>query len=752
MEQTLLPDGAQKRGAIESEDASPAKRQLLSKSPVAEGLKLCDRCRGIQWEDLADIPPASRIGRKASDLSSVDRGALEQSHCPVCRLIAAVVPRSLDGQRCRLVALSSSFAFLGREVRAFERVANSDCTVLYPVLEAKFADKTASQRIRRDWYEGGCLALVNNSNDKQALPETGPRRISKGVDIGLVKNWLRDCESEHSYMCLPTISGINNVQGFRVIDCHSGKTVEAPAACNYVALSYVWGKPPPPPRESQEAEVEGDTGKTTVELPRVIVDAIAVTQALGQRYLWVDQLCIDQNDGPAKASQIAQMDKIYSNAHLTIVAAAGQDASHGLPGVGDRWRRPQEYVSSVAGNVDVIQVFPHTSTELHDTAWARRGWTYQEGFLSTRRLIFTDHQISFLCNEAHHAETIQRADTLCWSEMKASASDFWHMIPSTAFFSSARLRGDPATEKQWENLKQEQLVNYTRRQLTNECDSVNAILGLFRTLQPSGIHHLHGLPIRRRRGRDRGDKKWLECPLAWHHEEEGMVRRRPHFPSWSWSGWGGGIRMNESDICIPGDCAIGLMEEGEKEGDDKKVVALEDWFDRELRDPNQPSASISRLLCITALTVQVQCVRKTWTKLNERISRMSRLAGMRFRDGVHAMLPMREGVVQMAYAYMDEDVSLDGSVLGLVLRPSWSSRKNAIILLKQDIEHPQHYQRIGIVRVSGFAMTRPAAVGDSDPQTIYVDGNGLPLEEVEQDDEDLPIWLRKAAKRTITIS
>ncbi|KAK6854136.1 hypothetical protein PG995_009229 [Apiospora arundinis] len=743
MEQTLPPDGARKRGAMECEDVSPAKRQLISNSPVEEGVELCDRCREIEWEDLAAKTPARRTGGKAADLWSVDRNALGQSHCLVCRLLAAVIPQSLDGQRCRLVALSSSSAFSGRHMVATERA--EDCTVLYPVLEATFAVSTAGQRIQQDWYQGGCLALVSNSKDKQALPETGPRRILKGIDAGLVKNWLRECESQHNDTCLPKLNASNNVQGFRVIDCHSGKTVEAPAACKYVALSYVWGKPLPP-HKPQEGEVEGDTGRTAVESPRVIVDAIAVTKALGQRYLWVDQLCIDQNDGPTRAAQVAQMDKIYANAHLTIVAAAGQDASYGLPGVGDRRRRPQGYVSSVAGNVDIIQVFPHTLAELDESTWARRGWTYQEGFLSTRRLIFTDRQISFLCNKSHHAETIQRADALCFSKMKASASGFLHMIPSTAFASSARPRSDLAVEQQWQNLKQEQLVNYTRRQLTNECDSVNAILGLFRTLQPSGIHHLHGLPIRRRRRRNRGGDPGLESPLAWHHEAEGVVRRRKQFPSWSWSGWEGGIRMDESDICIPGDCEIWLMEDE----NDKKAVALKDWLARELRDQNPPSANIPHLLRVTTLTVQVQCVRKTWTKLKETISLMSRLAGMRFRDGVHAMLPIREGITQMAYAYMDEDVSLDGSVLGLVLHASWSSRKNAIMLLKQDVEHPQHYRRIGLVRVSGSANIRPTAVGNSDPQTIYVDGNGLHLEQVEQDDKT-PIWLRKAVKRTVTI-
>ncbi|KAK8044140.1 hypothetical protein PG993_004164 [Apiospora rasikravindrae] len=724
METSLPPGRARKRGTMEDEQSSPVRKRQLTDAPLGGGLALCDRCRGIQWEDLAAIPSASRTGRKAADLSLVDRDALRQSLCLVCRLLAQVTPQRLDGQHCRLVALSSSLAILGRQVRAPERVDYSDCTVLYPVLEAKFADKTAGRRIGRDWYEGGCLALVAADGNENQIPMTGPRRISTKVDFGLVRRWLENCKTHHpAATCAPGVGGGSDVQGLRVIDCYSEvfRTVEAPPTCQH-----------------------GDNGISTPPgeiIPRVIIDAIAATKALGERYLWVDKLCIGQKDGPMKANQISQMDRIYAHAYLTIVAAAGHDDSYGLPGVGEKTRRPQGHLS-VTENVYIIQIFPHTSAELDRATWARRGWTYQEGYLSPRRLIFTDHQVSFLCNVAHHTETIQKPKRLSRVELDAGKSSFLDMIPNTVLHSGGRGRGDSNLERQWEDLKREQLVNYTRRQLTKEGDSLNAILGLFRALQPSGIRHLHGVPVRQDR---EGKDSRLEFPLAWHHEAEGS-RRRLGFPSWSWSGWEGGIRMNEPDICVPVDCDIGLVESN---GD--TVVPLRDWMNGDLRNPDLSSANASSVLSVTALTVQVQCVRKGWAGLNETLSNQSRLAGMSFRDGVHAVLPIGEGVTQMAYAHMDEDTSLDDEILGLVLRPPWLSRKNAILLLRQDAQHEQHYQRIGLVRVSGFAMTRPAAVGDSDPQTVHVGSDGLPLQEVEQV-EGLPLWLEEAVERTITIS
>ncbi|KAK7991264.1 hypothetical protein PG988_000058 [Apiospora saccharicola] len=156
---------------------------------------------------LAEIPPASRTGRKAADLGLVDRDALSQSPCPICRLLAEVTPRRLHGQHCRLVALSSSLAILGRRVGYSERVDYSDCTVLFPVPEAKFADITAGQRILRDWYDGGCLALMSNTGNENEIPITGPRRIGPTVDFGLVRRWLEDCETHHRSTCEPDVGG-----------------------------------------------------------------------------------------------------------------------------------------------------------------------------------------------------------------------------------------------------------------------------------------------------------------------------------------------------------------------------------------------------------------------------------------------------------------------------------------------------------------------------------------------------------------
>jgi hypothetical protein len=67
-------------------------------------------------------------------------------------------------------------------------------------------------------------------------------------------------------------------------------------------------------------------------LPPTIEDALQLVKDLGEKYLWVDSLCIIKDD-PDMSIQINQMDRIYGTAVATIVAAAGRDVGAGLRGI-----------------------------------------------------------------------------------------------------------------------------------------------------------------------------------------------------------------------------------------------------------------------------------------------------------------------------------------------------------------------------------------------------------------------------------
>ena len=110
---------------------------------------------------------------------------------------------------------------------------------------------------------------------------------------------MEKCRAEHRLCMIPMRGSNRKLTRLQVIDCISRQVIPAPTSCQFVALSYVWGtsvKPSP---------LDG-----TVKFPQTIEDAILVTTALGLQYLWVDSICITQNDGADFLHQLHQMDLV----------------------------------------------------------------------------------------------------------------------------------------------------------------------------------------------------------------------------------------------------------------------------------------------------------------------------------------------------------------------------------------------------------------------------------------------------------
>lgn len=223
--------------------------------------------------------------------------------------------------------------------------------------------------------DGCVVCLPKGREDKPCIPRAVPEQF----DVDRARSWLRICEEEHGGSCK---EASELVPGMRSIDCDARVVIKAQPQMIWVALSYVWG-------DAQPASLLGATSKT-------VEDAIKVTKDLGYRYLWIDQFCINQQ--VQKQNQIEKMGAIYRGADLTIIASAGQDSNHGLPGVGTTRRKEQLLVE--LDSWTVLWTGPDPMKETDNSTWWRRGWTFQEGVLSRRRLFFTDRQSWFECGNA----------------------------------------------------------------------------------------------------------------------------------------------------------------------------------------------------------------------------------------------------------------------------------------------------------------------------------------------------------------
>jgi hypothetical protein len=65
------------------------------------------------------------------------------------------------------------------------------------------------------------------------------------------------------------------------------------------------------------------------ELPKTFRDAIIISRNLGIEYMWIDSLCIVQDDPRDWELEAAKMGEIYSNAFLVIAASSSVDGDSG---------------------------------------------------------------------------------------------------------------------------------------------------------------------------------------------------------------------------------------------------------------------------------------------------------------------------------------------------------------------------------------------------------------------------------------
>ncbi|KAF2867429.1 heterokaryon incompatibility protein-domain-containing protein, partial [Massariosphaeria phaeospora] len=328
------------------------------------------------------------------------------------------------------------------------------------------------------------------------LPRTSAsswfKPLTSRVDFDVPKRWLQLCSSLHKCHRL-----IEEVGPSRLIDCNARVIIPTGQTANsaYVTLSYVWGSSAKDDTASIPA-LETTSWILPEELPKTIEDAITVTQELGYRYLWVDKYCIDQSRSEDFISQVQQMDLIYRNSVLTIIDAAGHDPFKGLPGVRPDSRSPIQPSVSV-GDYELYSTMHRPEWDIKTSRWSTRAWTYQEGLLSRRRLIFTAQQMYFECQGVYCKEALDfPTDGL--QELHLDSPKKGHSLHEDFRRANGmgvfpfRLIGANV----WEIYAR--MTEYSGRSLTRDDDILNGILGLFRytgrTRYP--IINLWGLPYR----------------------------------------------------------------------------------------------------------------------------------------------------------------------------------------------------------------------------------------------------------------
>lgn len=164
---------------------------------------------------------------------------------------------------------------------------------------------------------------------------------------------------------------------FRVIDVARGCIVPVSLDSKFLTLSYVWGQLPTYRLQRDNFDflaVEGSLSYVRLQLPQTINDAIDLTISLGERYLWIDTLCLIQDDDEDLGSGVRMMNSIYQRSYLTIIAASGANASAGLPGVRPGSRCVKQVTGKLTSGLEMA-VLRSVDKHLALSPYNNRAWT-----------------------------------------------------------------------------------------------------------------------------------------------------------------------------------------------------------------------------------------------------------------------------------------------------------------------------------------------------------------------------------------
>jgi hypothetical protein len=239
-------------------------------------------------------------------------------------------------------------------------------------------------------------------------------RTGQDAHLPVIIEWLQHCKNEH-----PACASSETPPPSRVVD------VGIDALTN-ISLYLSWGESAP---YAALSHCCGKTGtlRTTLEnyhirrraipfteLPQTFKDAVFVTRGLGIIYLWIDSLCIVQDDKEDCEAESVKMAAIDNNAYVVIGADKSKDGNGGF------LRRDAEIESC---RITIVENNDGSRSEVHarqheqqgnfvtpfsscNSPLASRAWTLQQQSLSSRMVHFAD-ELYRECRAATYYECIE---------------------------------------------------------------------------------------------------------------------------------------------------------------------------------------------------------------------------------------------------------------------------------------------------------------------------------------------------------
>ncbi|TRX91218.1 hypothetical protein FHL15_007823 [Xylaria flabelliformis] len=542
-------------------------------------MALCNVCHDLQVDSTTNLtteetsqPESYRLRTFSISESLQDwRQSAESGGCAICRLIWQVLSRfdddkdSVLDKLLRIPPPSSSTCsddsiylelsgFIGHPLLLqFVDLPNE---TYFPTLELFCRDDTSN-----------CFQIIGAASE-----------VASDLDLSLctrlASKWLQDCQLKHPRCAaqrsstLPTrvldIGESLTTASIRLLETGPSQNAE------YVALSYCWGKTGNI-TTTRSTLIERKKDIAWGILPKSFQDAIEVVWGLGIRYLWIDALCIIQDDVADWESESAKMADVYENAFLTISMDGARDPTQHIFAARQsdmistadtlntgRTARPARNVAverfpftGKAGETYVVYARePLTHSDIisprsyYDVTYPlmSRAWTLQERLLSGRILHITAAELIWECTTTLCCEcgTISRESTylsgnpspkiaydIAMQNIIEEGRNALHVKAQQQPKQSNEEPLTPKTTREWTLL----IGGYSNRALTYENDKLPAISALARRFSltdelPIPRTYLAGLWLE--------DLPWLLC---WRVFQRRFEKRSETYcaPTWSWA-------------------------------------------------------------------------------------------------------------------------------------------------------------------------------------------------------------------------
>ncbi|KAI0435728.1 heterokaryon incompatibility protein-domain-containing protein [Xylaria telfairii] len=402
----------------------------------------------------------------------------------------------------------------------------------------------------------------------------------------LIKSWLGQCVNGHT-SCSEADSKAEQKLPRRVIDVGSDDNTtirlyehdDQPGALgsHYVALTHCWGRKKLP-RLTKDTVAKKRGNIPWESLPKTFQDVIFVARGIGVQYVWIDSLCIIQDDADDWEREAAKMSSIYEGALMVIAATASGDSTGGCLFE----REPYLEIEATIESSEPFSLFarkacPHKafmsnidrgelrqmleSDELmsRDYPLFLRAWCFQERLLGTRILHFLRHEMLFECLETLECEcgTLNGYGENATRQLRQAVK--LDKVPNFKDLLSEedeqwRARGPKYRNKQVVSTYDEDLFNetwrrvvetYSQRQITYPTDIFPALSGLAnRWSRMTGKRYLGGL--------------WADgllVGLMWHVAKvaltnDGETKQQQNTytaPTWSWASVQREVRWPDKD-------------------------------------------------------------------------------------------------------------------------------------------------------------------------------------------------------------